>query len=115
MLRVRAIAATLLVALCAAGGIAASAGAADQGETYRRYAQIRNDLIACSLDRTWHHLGATKRRMCPRLRKLYILWGEGGESGRFHVHCRSSRKCPAAPDGEPNPRSPIPRDSTTFR
>jgi len=105
----------LLVALCAAGGIAASAGAADEGETYRKYAQIRNDLIACSLDRTWHHLGATKRRTCTRLRRLYVLWAEGGESGRYHVHCRSSRKCPAAPNAEPNPRSAIPAGSTIFR
>ena len=115
MLRMAALAATLLVVLCAAGGVAATAGADEQSETYRKYGQIRNNLIACSLDRTWHHLSAEQRRRCGRLRKLYVLWAEGGESGRYHVHCRSSKKCPTAPFGEPDPRSPIPAGSTPFR
>ena len=117
MLSARALAATLLVALCAAGGIAATApaGSSDPGETYRKYAQIRNDLYACSLDRTYRHLGAEDRRGCARLRKLYILWSEPGESGRFHIFCRTSKKCPAAPIGEPSTRSPIPAGAKRFR
>jgi len=116
MLSARALAATLLVALCAAGGLAASASAgSDAGETYRKYAQIRNDLYACSLDRTYRHLSAEDRKDCTKLRKLYILWSEPGESNRFHVFCRTSKKCPAQPIGEPNPRSPIPAGAQRFR
>ena len=116
MLSARAHAATLLVALCAAGGLVAPATAGtDQGETYRKYAQIRNDLYACSVDRTWRHLGDEERSNCATLRKRYILWSEPGESGSFHVYCRTSKKCPAAPIGEPNTRSPIPAGAKRFR
>ena len=114
MLRVSALAATLLVALCAAGGLAASAGAADQGETYRKYALVRERLVSCSLDRTWHHLGTEERQRCTRNRELYTLWSEPGESYRYHVHCKT-KKCPAAPFGEPDPHAPIPRGAHTFR
>src|SRR4051812_7099483 len=113
MLRVSALAATLLVALCAAGSLAAAAGADQTGETYRKYAQIRTELVACSLDRTWHHLGTRERKDCTHNRKLYTLWSEPGESYRYHVHCKT-KKCPAAPIGEPNPRAPIPSGAHTF-
>jgi hypothetical protein len=117
MLRVRALAATLLVALCAAGGIAAtaSAGSSDPGETYRKYALIRDRLIACSLDRTNHHLSSAVRARCKDDRKLYTLWSEPGESYGYHVHCNTSKKCPAQPIGEPDPRDPIPAGAHTFR
>jgi hypothetical protein len=112
----RALAATLLVALCAAGGIAAtaSAGSSDPGETYRKYALIRDKLVACSLDRTNHHLGSEVRARCPRYRQLYTLWSEPGESFSYHVHC-NTKKCPAQPIGEPDPRAPIPAGAKTFR
>jgi hypothetical protein len=115
MLRVRALAATLLAALCVAGGLTASAIAGDStGDTYTRYALVRERLISCTLDRTWEHLGRKDRRRCARYRKLYVLWSAPGESYRYHVHCRTS-KCPPAPMGEPDPRAPIPSDAVTFR
>jgi len=116
MLRVRALAATLLVALCAAGGLAAPAGAGstDQGSVYRKYALIRDKLVACSLDRTNQHLGSEERARCPRYRKLYTLWSEPGESYGYHVHC-NTKKCPAQPFGEPDPRQPIPASARVFR
>ena len=116
MLRVSALAATLLVALGAAGGLAATAtaGSSDPGETYRKYALVREQLVTCSLDRTWRHLGGDQRKRCTRIRKLYTLWSEPGESYRYHVHCKT-KKCPAQPVGEPDPRAPIPRGAVTFR
>jgi hypothetical protein len=116
MLRAKVLAATLLVALCAAGGIAgpAGAGSTDQGTIYRKYALIRDRLAACSLDRANHHLGDEERARCPRYRQLYTLWSEPGESYSYHVHCNTS-KCPAAPFGEPDPRQPIPAGARTFR
>jgi len=114
MLRVRILVAALLVAVCLTA-LPASAGAGDStGDTYRQYALIRERLISCSLDRTWQHLSAEGRRSCKRLRRLYVLWSGPGESYRYHVHCRT-RKCPAQPIGEPNPRSPIPSGANTFR
>jgi hypothetical protein len=118
MLRVRALAATLLVALCAAGGIAAtaSAGSSDPGETYRKYALIRDHLVACSIDRANHSLGSAERARCNNTyRKLYTLWSEPGESFGYHVHCNTRKKCPAQPIGEPDPRDPIPAGAHTFR
>jgi hypothetical protein len=116
MLRVRALAATLLVALCAAGGLAAPAGAgsSDQGTIYLKYALIRDKLIACSLDRTNQHLGKAQRARCPRYRELYTLWSSPGESYGYHVHC-NTKKCPAQPFGEPDPRQPIPAGAHVFR
>ena len=116
MLRMRVLAATLLVALCAAGGIAAtaSAGNSDPTTVYVKYALIRDKLIACSLDRTNHHLGSAVRARCPNYRKLYTLWSEPGESYSYHLHC-NTKKCPAQPIGEPNPRDPIPAGARTFR
>jgi hypothetical protein len=116
MLRMRALAATLLVALCAAGGIAATTASAgsDVQATYVKYAKIRDKLIACSLDRSVHQLGEEVRKHCPRYRELYTLWSEPGESFNYHVHC-NTKKCPAQPIGEPDPRDPIPRGAHTFR
>jgi hypothetical protein len=115
MTRVRALAATLLAALCVAGAAPAAAGAGDPaGDTYRHYALVRERLISCSLDRTWHHLSAAARNRCKSLRRLYVLWSEPGESYRYHVHCRTST-CPATPEGEPDARAPIPSGAVTFR
>src|SRR3954452_9516518 len=120
MLRMRNLAATLLVALCAAGGIAAtsaSAGSSSSGpeQTYRRYALIRDQLIACSLDRQVHQLVDEARKRCPRYRELYTLWSNPGESFNYHVHCNTRKSCPAQPIGEPDPRRAIPAGSKTFR
>jgi hypothetical protein len=116
MPRVRALVATVLAALCVAGAVPALSSAGDSaGETYKRYALTRERLISCSLDRTWNHLSDTARKRCTSLRRLYVLWSEPGESYRYHVHCRTSKQCPAAPEGEPNPRAPIPSDAHTFR
>ena len=117
MLHVRSLAATLLVALCAAGGIAAtaSAGSSDPGETYRKYALIRDRLVACSLDRNYKHLSSAVRARCKDDQKLYTLWSEPGESFGYHVHCNTKKKCPAQPIGEPDPRDPIPAGAHTFR
>jgi hypothetical protein len=116
MLRMKTLAATLLVALCAAGGIAANAtaGSSDPLTTYRKYALVRDKLIACSLDRTNHHLGSEVRKHCPNYRKLYTLWSDPGESFSYHVHC-NTKKCPPRPIGEPDPRAPIPAGAHTFR
>jgi hypothetical protein len=103
-----AVACTLVVAL--GGGVAA---AGSSGDTYRDYAVTRQTMIGCSLDRTWHHLGSVKSHQCVSLRKLYVLWSEPGESGGFHLYCRT-KKCPATPIGEPNDRQPIPRGANVF-
>jgi len=117
MLRVRT--RLLLVALVATFGVAGSApalaGSDSTLESYREYSLVRERLTSCSLDRTWHHLGSSARKRCTTYRRLYILWSAPGESYRYHVYCRTSRKCPRAPEGEPNPRSPLPADAQTFR
>jgi hypothetical protein len=104
---------TLVAALVVAVALVALAGSATAADTYGPYARIRQDLIGCSLDRTWHHWGAVERRRCKRLRRLYVLWSEPGESGGYHVHCRTSR-CPATPIGEPDARAPIPSGAHVF-
>ena len=117
MLRVRTrlLLVALLATFAAAGSPPALAGSDSTLETYREYSLIRERLISCSLDRTWHHLGSSARRRCTKLRRLYVLWSEPGESYRYHVFCRTSSKCPRAPTGEPNPRTPIPAGAQTFR
>jgi hypothetical protein len=115
MPRVRALAVTLLAALCVAGGAPSTAGAGDSvRDTYVRYALVRERLVSCSLDRTWQHLGAQARKRCARYRRLYVLWSAPGESYRYHVQCRTST-CPRAPEGEPDPRAPLPPDAQIFR
>jgi hypothetical protein len=104
-----------VLAVLPVGG--AVAGSDDPtGDQYRAYASVREKLVACSLDRQWRHLGADARKRCVRLRKLYILWSDPRySSNSYHVYCRTARKCPAAPDGEPDPRAPIPRGANVFR
>jgi hypothetical protein len=115
MLRARTLAVALLAALSVAGGASTVASAGDStGDAYRAYSLVRERLVSCSLDRTWHHLSAQQRRSCKRYRRLYVLWSEPGESYRYHVHCRTSR-CPPRPSGEPDPRAPIPAGAHTFR
>jgi hypothetical protein len=111
----RTLVATLLAALCVAGGLPAAAGAGDSSrDTYVKYALVRERLVSCSLDRTWQHMGDQARKRCTRYRKLYILWSAPGESYRYHVHCRTST-CPEAPADEPDPRAPLPPDAKTHR
>jgi hypothetical protein len=94
----------------------AMAGSDATGEQYRAYASVREKLVACSLDRQWRHLGADARKRCVRLRKLYILWSDPRySSNSYHVYCRTAKKCPAAPDGEPDPRAAIPRGANVYR
>ena len=104
-----AVACTLVAALGV--GVAAAGGSSDN---YGSYAVARQTMLACSLDRTWHHLGSVTRRKCTRLRKLYILWSQPGESNGYHLHCRTST-CPATPIGEPDARAPIPSGANVFR
>ena len=91
----------------------AATAAADERDDFIRYGKVREQMLACSLDRTWHHLGSVERRRCKRLRKLYVLWSEYGSAG-FHIHCKT-RRCPPRPIGEPDPRAPIPRGAVIFR
>jgi hypothetical protein len=114
MTSLRALIALLAVActLVAAAG-AESAGAASD-DNYVPYAVARQTMMGCSLDRTWHHFGSVKRRTCARMRKLYILWADPGESSDFYLHCRTA-KCPATPIGDPDARAPIPRGAHVFR
>ena len=111
----RTLVALLAVACITIGaGSGVAAAGSSSGDNYRAYALIRQNLIACSLDRTWNHLGSTRRKQCTKLRKLYTLWASPGESNGYHVHCRT-RKCPPTPFGEPNARSPIPKGANVFR
>jgi hypothetical protein len=112
----------LLVALTAVlvgtlGASTAAAGSTDQvRERYVRYALIRERLKACSLDRTWQHLGSSARKRCRTLRRQYLLYGLNGESGTFYFYCRKRAKsCPSAPNGARNPRTPPPANATLFR
>jgi hypothetical protein len=87
----------------------------DTRDTYIKYAKIRNDVYGCVLDRSMHHFGREKRRTCRRLRPLYVLYAFSGESADFHLHCLTSRKCPAPPPSEPSPRAALPGDARVFR
>jgi hypothetical protein len=114
MTSLRTLVALLVVTSSLVAGVGGGVAAAGSGsDNYGPYAVTRQTMVACSLDRTWHHLGAVKRRQCVRLRKLYVLWSQPGESGGYHLHCRT-RKCPATPIGEPDARAPIPRGANVF-
>ena len=109
-------AALLAIALTLLASIGTGVASADARNDYRAYATIRERLMSCSLDRTWHQLGPTQRRLCrTRYRKLYLLYTFPGESNNFHVHCRKAKPCPPQPFEEPDPRAAIPQGSTIFR
>jgi hypothetical protein len=110
--------ATLLAFVAVAFAIPTGVASAGDsvGETYDRYAQVRQQLLACSLDETWNHMSATGKKRCVRLRRLYTLWSDPNYSGTsYHVHCRVRSRCFDAPPGEPDPRRAIPRGSTVIR
>ena len=112
--QVSSLLALFVVAVALPAGVA-SAGD-DVGDRYQRYAKIREDLRGCALDRTWNHMSSTGKRRCKRLRRLYILWSDPNYSGTsYHVHCRTRKRCPRAPHGEPDPRRPIPRGALVYR
>jgi hypothetical protein len=103
------IAITLALAITSVSAVPASAGAPpDEPErTYVRYAKVRDQLIGCSIDRGWRHLGAEKRKRCRTLRRRYALYSRYGAISTTFIICKTSR-CPAGPDGVPNPRGPAP-------
>ena len=109
-----ALVALLAVAFVVPAGIA-TAGE-DVGETYTRYAKIRDELRGCAQDTTYNHMSATGKKRCVRLRRLYTLWSDPNYSGTsYHLHCRTRTRCPAAPPGEPDPRRAIPRGALVIR
>ena len=118
MTRARMHISTLLafLALALAFSVGTASAGDSVGDRYERYAKIREQMIGCSLDRTWNHMSRTGKRRCVRLRRLYTLWSDPNYSGTsYHLHCRTSRRCPAAPIGEPDPRRPIPRGALVYR
>ena len=110
MKRLLAVTLLALTSALAAGSSTATAG----GESYEKYALVRDQVQNCVRDRQWHHLGATARKKCKKLRKSYELWSDPGESGNFHVHCLTS-KCMPAPEGEPDPRTAPPAGAKVFK
>jgi Ni/Co efflux regulator RcnB len=87
---------------------------ADAGSDYQRYAQVRERVQHCVLDRQWGQLSATERKSCKKLRKLYTVWTQPGESSDFHLHCLTS-KCPPSINGEPDPRAAIPSGAKNYK
>jgi len=112
-----ALLAAVAVLIGTLGAGSASGGSRDQAQQrYVKYALLRERLRACSLDRTWHHLGTAAHRRCRTLRRQYVLYAIDGESGTFYVYCRKrAKRCPAAPVGVRDPRKPPPKNATTFR
>ena len=105
--------ALVAVAVAMPAGVA-SAGDST-GDTYERFAKVRERLIGCVLDDNWQHMSASGKRTCRRLRQLYTLWSDPNQGGTsYHVHCRTS-KCFAAPSGYPDPRDPIPSGALVYR
>ena len=101
---------TLTAAVLAATATPATA-VRQPDRTYAKYAQIRDRLKACALDGQANHLGPEKRKMCPKLKKRYTLYGRFGVPGQTFFRCKTRKHCPKAPIGAPNPRGPIPRES----
>lgn len=103
-----------LAVLVAVLAFPAGAAAADQGTIYRKYAKVRDQMTACSIDRGWRHLSSSKRRTCKRLRRRYVLYAFYDSPGKTFIKCKT-RRCPRRPIGVPNPRGPIPSDARVFR
>src|SRR5689334_11321423 len=102
------------MALLAATVVLPAAASADAGSAYNQYARTRERVQHCVLDRQWHQLSATERKTCAKLRKLYSVWTQPGESSDFHLHCLTS-KCPPVINGEPDPKAAIPSGAKVFK
>jgi hypothetical protein len=87
---------------------------ADAGSDYNQYARLRERVEHCVLDRNWHQLSDHQRRICKKMRPLYSIWTDDGESNMLHLHCLTS-KCPPRPVGEPNPRAAIPSGAKVYK
>src|SRR5688500_6066913 len=77
---------------------------------YVKYAKVRDQLIACSIDRGGRALSAARRRGCARLQRLYRLYSFRGAISTSFIRCRTS-DCPPAPLNVPDPRGPLPGEA----
>jgi hypothetical protein len=104
----------VLGAVIAFLGMPGAARAQDQGEIFRRYADIRERLYSCQIEAAWDLLTADRQRSCRKLEGSYVLYTWPGENWTYHVHCRRKKRCPATPYGEPPADGPIPAGSRVF-
>jgi hypothetical protein len=84
---------------------------AEQTAVWLRYAQLRETLQSCVLEKAWDTLTPRKARRCRRLQRRYELVGW---SGGYLVHCRTS-VCIATPAGVHPANGPIPQGARVYR
>jgi hypothetical protein len=108
-----AIAMTALTAAMGATAAIPAVSAADD-PAYAKYAQLRDDLYQCDVDTNWGQLSSQSRDDCQPLFRDYVLFTQNSASYTMYIHCRSSARCIATPEGYPKASDPIPSDSTVY-
>ena len=109
--------AILMTGLTAAVGASAALPAVSAADdpAYAKYAQLRDDLWQCDVDTNWGQLSSQSRDDCQPLFRDYELFTLNSAPNTMYIHCRSSARCIATPDGYPvKATDPIPSDSTVY-
>jgi hypothetical protein len=116
MSRILTLTVTMLTLIAAGLATASQAGAADEGQVYQRYADIRERLGACHLEgeNGWNDQTSAGKAACRRLARRYVLYSTGGEGFTLNLHCRSPLRCIGTPPGEPRADGPIPAGARVY-
>src|SRR3954451_7294022 len=97
----------IAMALVALAGLTATTASADESSVYHEYALVRDQLWQCNLDTNWQQMSESKRADCDGLFATYVLWADQAPQQTWYLHCRSSSRCLATPEGYPAAEGPI--------
>jgi hypothetical protein len=98
---------TIALTMVAMAAVPAATASADDSSTLHDYSLVRDQLRQCNLDVNWNQMSESRRAECDDLFGKYVLWADQTQEQTFYLHCRSSSRCIATPDGFPAADGPI--------
>jgi hypothetical protein len=98
----------------AMAALAAGSASADYSSDLQNYSVLREELKECTMDTNWNQLSGEAREDCNDHFRHYVLFIAPDDPSVLYIHCRSSAKCIATPEGFPSATAAIPQGSTVY-